>query len=42
MSVSLDGQALFDERQLEIESGSLVRDSIERAVAGLWADEAGE
>ena len=35
MSVSLDGQALFDERQLEIESGSLVRDSIERAVAGL-------
>lgn len=35
MSVSLDGQALFDERQLEVESGSLVRDSIERAVAGL-------
>jgi hypothetical protein len=35
MSVSLDGQALFDERQLAIESGSPVRDSIERAIAGL-------
>jgi hypothetical protein len=35
MSVSLDGQALFDERQLKIEPESLVRDSIERAAAGL-------
>lgn len=35
MSVSLDGQALFDEQQLEIEPGSFRRDSIERAVPGL-------
>jgi len=35
MSVSLDGQALFDEQQLEIELGSFGRDSIERAVPGL-------
>jgi len=35
MSVSLDGQALFDEQQLEIEPGSFSRDSIERAVPGL-------
>ena len=35
MSVTLDGQNLFDERQLEIEPGSLRRDSIERAVVGL-------
>ncbi len=35
MSVTLDGQNLFDEQQLEIELSSLNRDSIERAVAGL-------
>jgi len=35
MSVSLDGQALFDEQQLEVEPGSFSRDSIERAVPGL-------
>ena len=35
MGISLDGQALFDEQQLEIASGSISRDSIERAVAGL-------
>lgn len=35
MSVTLDGQNLFDEQQLEIELGSVSRDSIERAVPGL-------
>ncbi len=35
MRVTLDGQNLFDEQQLEIEPGSINRDSIERAVAGL-------
>jgi len=35
MSVTLDGQILFDEQQFEIEQDSLNRDSIERAVAGL-------
>jgi len=35
MSVTLDGQNLFDKQQFEIESSSLNRDSIERAVAGL-------
>jgi len=35
MRVTLDGQNLFDEQQLEIEAGSISRDSIERAVAGL-------
>ena len=35
MNVSLDGQLFFDERQLKIEPGSLVRDSIERTAAGL-------
>jgi hypothetical protein len=35
MSVTLDGQILFDEQQLEIKQGSLNRDSIERTVAGL-------
>jgi len=35
MSVTLDGQNLFNEQQLEIEQDSLNRDSIERAVAGL-------
>jgi hypothetical protein len=35
MSVTLDGQDLFDERQLEIEPGSFSRDSIERTAAGL-------
>lgn len=35
MSVTLDGQNLFDEQQLEIETGSMNRVSIERAVTGL-------
>ena len=35
MRVTLDGQNLFDEQQLEIEPGSISRVSIERAVAGL-------
>lgn len=35
MSVTLNGQNLFDEQQLEIEQDSPNRDSIERAVAGL-------
>jgi len=35
MSVTLDGQRLFDEQQLEIEIDSLGRDSMERAIAGL-------
>ena len=35
MSTSLDGQALFDEQQLEIAIGSCGRDSIERTVPGL-------
>lgn len=35
MSVTLDGQRLFDEHQFEIERGSVRRDSVERAVPGL-------
>ena len=35
MSVTLDGQNLFDQQQLEIEPDSFSRDSIERAVSGL-------
>lgn len=35
MSISLDGQELFDEHQLEIELGSISRDSMEKTVAGL-------
>ena len=35
MSVTLDGQSLFDEQQLEIEQGSVSRGSIERTVPGL-------
>lgn len=35
MRVTLDGQNLFDEQELEIEPGSINRESIERAVAGL-------
>lgn len=35
MSITLDGQILFDEQGLEIQAGSFSRDSIERAVAGL-------
>jgi len=35
MSVTLDGQVLFDERQLQIELDSISRDSVERAVPGL-------
>lgn len=35
MSVTLDGQALFDEQNLKIEPGSHTRGSIERGVCGL-------
>ena len=35
MSVTLDGQVLFDEHQLEIELNSISRDLVERAVPGL-------
>lgn len=35
MSVTLDGNNLFDQQSLEIEIGSLVRDSMERSVSGL-------
>jgi hypothetical protein len=35
MSITLDGQALFDEQQLEIEAGTFSRDSVERAAPGL-------
>lgn len=35
MSVTLDGQALFDEHHLVIDVGGFSRDSIERKVAGL-------
>ncbi len=35
MATTLDGQRLFDEQQLEIESGPAGRDSIERKIAGL-------
>jgi hypothetical protein len=35
MSAALDGQSLFDSQHLEIELGSISRDSIERAVPGL-------
>ncbi len=35
MSVTIDGQTLFDEHQLEIETGSFSRDSIERRMPGL-------
>lgn len=35
MRVTLDGQALFDQQQPEIEAGSFNRASIERAVPGL-------
>ena len=35
MSAALDGQNLFDERELKIEPGSISRDSMERAVVGL-------
>ncbi len=35
MSITIDGQTLFDEHQLEIETGSFNRDSIERRMPGL-------
>ena len=35
MSVTIDGQTLFDEHQLEFETGSFNRDSIERRMPGL-------
>ncbi|MBN1359357.1 MAG: hypothetical protein JW993_02140 [Sedimentisphaerales bacterium] len=35
MSTTLDGKALFDEQDLQIEAGSFERASVERAAAGL-------
>jgi hypothetical protein len=35
MSVTLDGQKVFDEQELKIELGSVRRDSRERAIPGL-------
>ncbi len=35
MSVTIDGQSLFNEHDLEIEAGSFGRDSIERKIPGL-------
>lgn len=35
MSVTIDGQLLFDEHDLQIEAGSWGRDSIERRMPGL-------
>jgi hypothetical protein len=35
MSATLDGQKLFDEQELNVEAGSLRRDSMERMVPGL-------
>lgn len=35
MGVTIDGQMLFDEQDLEIEAGAFSRDSIERKVPGL-------
>jgi len=35
MGITLDGQRLFDEQQVEIEVGSISRDSIERTMTGL-------
>jgi hypothetical protein len=35
MCATLDGQKLFDDEQLQIEVGSLERDSIERTMPGL-------
>ena len=35
MSVTLDGQSLFDDQKLEIERESIIRDSMERTMPGL-------
>lgn len=35
MSTTLDGQSLFDEQQLEVEPGSISRDSMEKTMSGL-------
>jgi hypothetical protein len=35
MSTTIDGQAVFDEQPLEIETGSFNRNSLEKAVPGL-------
>lgn len=35
MRAALDGQNVFDEQQIEVELGSVSRDSIEKAVPGL-------
>ena len=35
MNVTIDGQSLFDENELEIEAGSFDRDAIERKIPGL-------
>jgi len=35
MTITLDGQKLFDQQQLRLEAGSVKRDSIEKSAAGL-------
>ena len=35
MSITLDGQRLFDEQNIKIEAGSFSRDAIEKAIPGL-------
>ncbi len=35
MNTTLDGQSLFDQQQIEIEIGSISRDSMERTITGL-------
>jgi hypothetical protein len=35
MSVTVDGQVIFDQEQLKIEPGSFKRDSVQRSVPGL-------
>ena len=35
MGTTLDGQRLFDEQKLQVEVGSLKRDSVERTIPGL-------
>ena len=37
MSVTLDGQKVFDEKELKVEPSSVRQDSVERAVPGLRA-----
>ncbi|MBN1796729.1 MAG: hypothetical protein JW804_08650 [Sedimentisphaerales bacterium] len=35
MATTLNGQSLFDEQDLKIETGSIARDTIERSIGGL-------